>query len=462
MTKPESSSRSRRQSQRDVVTRITVFGYKSIAKEQSIEVRPLTILAGANSSGKSSFLQPLLLLKQTLEATYDPGALLLDGPNIRFTAVEQMLAKCGESSNGESFSVGIGVGSGTSVTLTFEQLGGKGVHIHEMSYETAGESGTLREGMGHDEIVPMIPAALKDLTKGLAGNKEFEWIVVRDRCFLGLTIGIKGKAVSARLPFGPRFPFGLSPSGMIQPHIRGIIHLPGLRGNPRRFYPKTAVGSTFPGVFQDYTASVITKWQEDSRQKLNLLGRDLKMLGLTWKVAARPIDDTQVELKVGRLADAARGGGWDLVNIADVGFGVSQALPVLVALRAAEPGQIVYLEQPEIHLHPKAQLAMARVLADAANRGVRVIAETHSILLLLGIQSLVAKGESAGGISPDKVVLHWFQRSKEDGCTEVKSANLDEAGAFGDWPEDFAETELKAQSAYLDAVEAKQVKETNG
>jgi predicted ATPase len=181
------------------------------------------------------------------------------------------------------------------------------------------------------------------------------------------------------------------------------------------------------------------------------------MLGLTWKVVARPIDDTQVELKVGRLADAARGGGWDLVNIADVGFGVSQALPVLVALRAAEPGQIVYLEQPEIHLHPKAQLAMARVLADAANRGVRVIAETHSILLLLGIQSLVAKGD----LAKEKVVLHWFQRGKEDGCTEVRSANLDETGAFGDWPEDFAETELKAQSAYLDAVEAKQMKETN-
>src|SRR5713101_6998877 len=74
------------------ITQLTVSGFKSINREQSIEIRPLTILAGANSSGKSSMMQPLLLLKQTLEATYDPGALLLNGPNVRFTSIEQLLA----------------------------------------------------------------------------------------------------------------------------------------------------------------------------------------------------------------------------------------------------------------------------------------------------------------------------------------------------------------------------------
>ena len=57
-------------------SQVTVAGYKSIYKEQSIEIKPLTILAGANSSGKSSIMQPLLLLKQTLEAGYDPGSLV--------------------------------------------------------------------------------------------------------------------------------------------------------------------------------------------------------------------------------------------------------------------------------------------------------------------------------------------------------------------------------------------------
>ena len=72
------------------ITAITVGGYKSIREETTIEIRPLTILAGANSSGKSSIMQPMLMMKQTLDATYDPGPLLINGPNIRFTRYEQI------------------------------------------------------------------------------------------------------------------------------------------------------------------------------------------------------------------------------------------------------------------------------------------------------------------------------------------------------------------------------------
>ena len=140
-----------------------------------------------------------------------------------------------------------------------------------------------------------------------------------------------------------------------------------------------------------------------------------------------------------------------MVSIADVGFGVSQTLPVLVALLAAEPGQLVYIEQPEMHLHPRAQTALAQILAQAANRGVRVIVETHSALLLLAVQTLVAEAQ----LAPDKVKLHWFKR-RDDGVTEVTSADLDGVGAFGDWPEDFAEVALTTESRYLDAAELRQ------
>src|SRR5438309_6513729 len=89
------------------ITRITIQGYKSIVKEQSIDIAPLTILAGANSSGKSSMLQPLLLLKQTLEAPYDPGPLLLNGPNVKFTQVDQFLCKSRSESNVAHFDFGV-------------------------------------------------------------------------------------------------------------------------------------------------------------------------------------------------------------------------------------------------------------------------------------------------------------------------------------------------------------------
>src|SRR5712692_6968479 len=87
------------------ITRITVGGFKSIVQEQSIEIRPLTILAGANSSGKSSMMQPLLLLKQTLEASYDAGPLLLQGPNVKFTSADQLLSRLGRGRSLDAFQV---------------------------------------------------------------------------------------------------------------------------------------------------------------------------------------------------------------------------------------------------------------------------------------------------------------------------------------------------------------------
>src|ERR1044072_2309147 len=87
------------------IAEITVGGFKSISREQTIEIRPLTILAGANSSGKSSMMQPLLLLKQTLEESYDPGTLLLYGPNVKFTSVDQFFTHLKKSAASNSFEI---------------------------------------------------------------------------------------------------------------------------------------------------------------------------------------------------------------------------------------------------------------------------------------------------------------------------------------------------------------------
>ncbi len=231
-------------------------------------------------------------------------------------------------------------------------------------------------------------------------------------------------------------------------NIRRLIHVPGLRGNPERTYKTTAIGNQFPGTFENYVASVISHWKSTHDDRLGLLGQALETLGLTWKVDARQVDDTQVELLVGRLPHPLRAGAQDLVSVADVGFGTSQTLPVLVALLTAQKGQLVHLEQPELHLHPRAQAAMADVLIDAVRRGVRVIAETHSALLLLAVQSRIAEG----AIAPENVKLHWFQRGS-DGATQITSRDLDDAGTFGDWPEDFGEVAMETEMRYLNASE---------
>ena len=422
------------------ITKIAVSGFKSLAEECTIDIRPLTILAGANSSGKSSIMQPLLMLKQTLEAPYDPGPLLIDGPNVQFTLAEQFLSKLVSKERTDRFQIRIETNKSISVKTTFRK-GQKGIELVEMTTERKLEVDqplgltltpfTLYSEMSAREIKSLADqdSIFKDLVKGFDA-------VRRSRCFLRL------ESQDGRMSFDVTHHLNF--------YIFNIIHLPGLRGNPERTYKPASTGPQYPGTFQHYVASIIHEWQETGEERLRTLADTLYALGLTGQVGTKKIDDTRIELQVGRLplppASGGARGGTDMVSIADVGFGVSQILPVLVALIVAEPGQLVYLEQPELHLHPRAQVALAQVLADAAKRGIRVVAETHSSLLLLEIQTLVAKGN----LSPDLVKLHWFTRD-DNGATKVTPAELDEVGAYGNWPVDFDDVDLKAQNRYIKA-----------
>ena len=421
------------------ITKIAVSGFKSLAEECTIDICPLTILAGANSSGKSSIMQPLLMLKQTLEAPYDPGPLLLEGPNVQFTSAEQFLSKLVDKKGTDRFQIRIETLKRDffiSVRTAFKK-GPKGIEIVEMTkIEIKHEllppkNVTLYPEMSSKEIKSLADQGL--IPKGLIPQR-FE-AVGRSRCFLCL------ESQDGRMSF--------EVTHDLEFHIFNTIHLPGLRGNPERTYKPTSTGPRYPGTFEHYVASIIHEWQETTDERLKTLADALHTLGLTGQVGTEKIGDTRIELQVGRLPHQGTG-ETDMVSIADVGFGVSQVLPVLVALIVAQPGQLVYLEQPEMHLHPRAQVALAQVLADAAQRGVLVVAETHSSLLLLAVQTLVAEGH----LSPELVRLHWFTRG-ENGATKIDTADLDEAGAYGDWPEDFDDVDLKAQSRYIKAAQSR-------
>lgn len=312
------------------ITRITVGGFKSISTEQSIEIRPLTLLAGANSSGKSSIMQPLLALKQTLEAPYDPGALLLNGPNVRFTSADQLLSSMGVGKNSLSFSVRLNIALGDALTVIFSRRPHQGLVTDFMQ---VGDKLSFRTGMSSNDIINQI----YDDSTGEA-PEGIEFTLVQDRIFLRPVASAHrsdGLIVTTFVPMTDMkltFPF--------ERHLSATIHLPGLRLYPKRTDPVTAVSRSFPGTFDVYTASVVAEWQrQEQAAKVDALQRGLTHLGLTKAITAAPINDTQVELRVGRLPHRA-GGEQDMVSIADVGFGVSQTLPVLVALLVAEPGQL--------------------------------------------------------------------------------------------------------------------------
>jgi AAA15 family ATPase/GTPase len=456
MSQTSKNSKKHQRPQNAIVS-IAVSGFKSIGDEQNIEIRPLTLLAGANSSGKSSMMQPILLLKQTLEAQYDPGPLLLNGPNAKFTSARQFLSLINSQRNRFRFSLEVALSTGTTSKVGFlmdaktKKANLEYNIIQEGNNRIAINSSTKKTDIFDYLINRSDNAAYSKFISQLKSTVDSDLEISRDRCFFDVAFQQKQRMNESRT-FAMRL---LSPGEEVGRYIQEMIHLPGLRGNPERSYPVTAIGDRFPGTFENYVASLLAKWGTESSGRLQEIGKDLDHIGLTWKVEAKPIDDTQVEIRVGRLKRSKVGGAHDLVNVADVGFGVSQTLPVVVALHAARPGQLVYIEQPEIHLHPRAQVAMGQLLANAANRGVQVVVETHSSLLLLAVQALVAEGV----LDSSLVKLNWFLRDDNDGSTQIQPADLDEAGRFGDWPEDFGFVALEAEDRYLTAAEAQMTKE---
>ncbi len=413
---------------------LIVKGFKSIRDEITLELKPLTILAGANNSGKSSIIKPFLLIKQTVESYYDYGALSLTGGHISFDQFEQLLWNCPTSKKNDKFIIGF-IDSKNQITKqTFQKLEEE-IKVVEVEFIENGKNFSLNinNSYSNDYFLELIPNYLKDFFKP---ETNWETNIISKHSFLG--IEIKAKRENSYLNF---------PMEILGILLENMLHLSPSRGwMKKRYFEKLFVGDKFPSLFQNYTASIILKWQEDKdEKKLLKLGKYLEDLGLTWRVKAIKLNDATIEIRVARTLNKKLGKD-DLVNIADVGVGVSKALPILVALLTARKGQLVYIEEPELNLHPKAQVVMAKLLAEASIRGVRLIIETHSSLLLLAIQTLVAKGELDHKI----VGLNWFERDDE-GATIITTAELDAKGRFGDWPVDFTEVEMDAEMDYLDA-----------
>ena len=146
-------------------------------------------------------------------------------------------------------------------------------------------------------------------------------------------------------------------------------------------------------------------------------------------------DDYQVLLK--NHADACE------VNLADLGFGVSQLLPVIVQAFYAQPNSTVWLEQPEIHLHSQVQAGLADMLIAATQarqarqaRDVQIIVESHSEHFLNRLQRRIAEGV----MSHDDVALYFC--SREGAEAKIEALDIDTYGEISNWPENLFGDEM--------------------
>ena len=163
------------------------------------------------------------------------------------------------------------------------------------------------------------------------------------------------------------------------------------------------------------------------------IAAQLKQIGLIYSFQARPIANGGLYEVLVRIHPKA-----SEVNLKDVGFGVSQILPVVVQSFYAPPHSTILLEQPEIHLHPSAQANLADVFLTALrarengeNRDVQFIIESHSEHFLRRVQTLIAEEK----LHPDEVAL-YFCSPERDGLS-IEEVQVDDLGNIRNWPENF-------------------------
>lgn len=230
-----------------------------------------------------------------------------------------------------------------------------------------------------------------------------------------------------------------------------IYYLGPLRTKAERLYTWSGITPESVGFAGENTIAAILAardrkislgYRRPTKPFEEIIALKLKEMGLieefsVTQISAQPQSYEVYEVKVRTK------GSEDWVNLPDVGFGISQVLPVLVQCFYAPEGSIILMEQPEIHLHPSAQSALADVMIDVINsrengkdRNIQLVIETHSEHFLRRLQRRIAEDS----ISQEKVSVYFANLTKTPATLE--SLQIDKFGNIKNWPENFFGDEM--------------------
>ncbi len=228
----------------------------------------------------------------------------------------------------------------------------------------------------------------------------------------------------------------------------GFEYICAERLGPRRYYDdldRETYSSAQVGAKGEYTISSLYSLGSDLQVYENMRNdkensRTLELQVNAWmseispgiKVKTVPyLDVNMMGLRYAKQSMM----GEESTNAVNMGFGVSYVLPVVVALLKARKGDLLIIENPEAHLHPKGQRQIGELAAKAAANGVQIIMETHSDHVLNGVRLSVKQQK----IQPEQVGIHYFGVYEEDGIWkhEKTSPEILEDGSLSNWPEGF-------------------------
>ncbi|MFC9428079.1 DUF3696 domain-containing protein [Streptomyces sp. NPDC056987] len=394
-----------------MIDQLTLTNFKAF-QHVDLPLGPLTLLTGLNSSGKSSVLQALGLLQQSYTAgDFDDVRDLVEAAG----SGEVTTADNGFLLNGELVSLGTGhdvlhedfTGDEPAITLAVNE--GPYRYAWTVAYDA------------EQNLLPLIRVDLPLTTEG--GTPPAKNPVVASR-----THKVAATGDAAVVP------------GWL---TAGFQYLHADRISPAEFYPRdhhVSIGRGFLGVRGEHTVNFLRHHAREEvpagplrhprAASARLLDQAAAWMGELCPgvdLTAEPIDGTDsVRLSYG--FDGPRGTRRRPTN---VGFGLTYALPVVVACLTARRGSLVLLENPEAHLHPRGQTRMAALVSAAAAHGAQLVVETHSDHVLNGVRLAVKRGV----LAPERAVLHYFRGGSMG--SEVTSPRIDRDGLLDEWPEGF-------------------------
>ena len=405
-----------------MITELRTQNFKSWQDTGALQFAPLTGFFGANNSGKTSILQLLLLLKQTVERPPEWNEPLYfgnTGSPVNLVDFDTVIHR-----HNLTFVLGV------FVSWKLPEQRSIGGHLaNSLSFSTSivkkYERAELKDFRytfdGHDFGIRWTDQGYKFNYSPIGNTIEANPL----RCY-----GVVNST-------GPRYSF-LHLQEAFENLFSRVHYLGPRRDDPRHDYTWEESHPKDVGQYGEKTISALLSSLVQQRSTYYQVMEWLQKLELIYSYTLNSTSDTEqdYELLVKQHEDGPE------VGLTDVGFGVSQILPVLTLCYYAPEGSILILEQPEAHLHPKAQSELADVFIDVVkNRNIQIILESHSEHLLLRLMRRIAEGEECEkGISVDKTAFHFCEI--DNGNSKAEQLEVDEYGNISNWPKNFFGDEM--------------------